>query len=203
VKLKKIAQFGLLILCLLLASIPSYSQRSSFFFNLDFFSPVENNINTGYGSGLGATFRVNRNVVFSLEFKYGRYSVEKVEGGFLKGSLTTTPILGSLQYHFMPDSAFSPYVFGGLGIAFSSFRPDERESIPEANITKQDVKDGIGFQGGLGANIRITERLRVYLEGYYLYRKTDVETSFLTGGSETFKVNLSHLGILIGLKYYF
>jgi outer membrane protein W len=200
---KKIARFGVLCLCLILVSLPSYSQRSNFFFNLDFFSPAENNINTGYGSGLGATFMVTRNIFFSLEFKYGQYSVDKVENGFLGGSLTVTPILGSLQYYFMPGASFSPYIFGGIGLVFSSFRPNERESAPEANITKQDVKDGLGFLGGLGGDIRILERLRVYLEGYYLYRKTDVETHFLTGGSETFKANLSHLGMLIGIKYYF
>jgi len=200
---KKSARVGALILCLILVSIPGFSQRSSFFFNLDFYSPVEANINTGYGSGLGATFMLTRNVVFSLEFKYGRYSVDKVEGGFLNGTLNMTPILGSLQYHFMPGASFSPYIFGGIGLVFSSFQPNERESGPEANITKQDVKDGLGFLGGLGGDIRVTERLKVYLEGYYLYRKTEVETSFLTGGSETFKANLSHLGILIGIKYYF
>ena len=108
--MKNIARFGVLSLCLILISIPGFSQRSSFFFNLDFYSPVEENINTGYGSGLGATFMLNKNIVFSLEFKYGRYSVDKVEDGFLNGSLTSTPILGSLQYYFMPDSSFSPYV---------------------------------------------------------------------------------------------
>jgi outer membrane protein W len=200
---KKMARVGVLSLCLVLVSIPGYSQRSSFFFNLDYYSPTESNINSGYGSGLGATFMLSRNFVFSLEFKYGRYSVDKVEGGILNGSLTTTPILGSLQYHFMPGASFSPYLFGGIGIIFSSFRPDERESLPEATITKQDVKDGLGFYGGLGADISASDRLKVYLEGYYLYRKTDVETSYLTGGSETFDINLSHLGLLIGIKYYF
>lgn len=202
-KVKKIARAGGLSFCLILISIPGFSQRNSFFFNLDFYSPVEDNIKTGYGSGLGATFMLTRNVVFSLEFKYSRYSVDKVEGGFLNGTLNITPIHGSLQYYFMPDSTFSPYIFGGVGLVFGSFRPEERESVPEANITKQDVKDGLGFLGGLGGDIRATERLKVYLEGYYLYRKTEVETSFLTGGSETFKVNLSHVGILIGIKYYF
>lgn len=202
VTVKNLVRFGVLSLCLILASIPSFSQRSSFFFNLDYYSPAESNINSGYGSGLGATFMVTRNIMFSLEFKYGRYSVDKVEGGFLKGSLAITPILGSLQYYFAPGAMFSPYLFGGIGIVFGSLRPDERESIPEVSITKQNVKDGLGFLGGLGGDIRITDRLRVYLEGYYLYRKTDVETHFLTGGSETFNVNLSHLGVLIGIKYY-
>jgi outer membrane protein W len=197
----KIARFFLLSLCLILVSIPSYSQKSSFFFNLDYYSPAEDNINTGYGSGLGATFMLNKNIIFSLEFKYGRYSVDKVEGGLLNGSLTITPIQGNLQYYFLPASSVSPYVFGGIGLVFSSFRPNERENLPEVTITKQNVKDGLGFQGGLGGDIRVTERLKVYLEGYYLYRKTEVETHFLTGSTETFKINLSHLGVLIGIKY--
>jgi len=146
---------------------------------------------------------LTRNFVFSLEFKYGRYSVDKVENAFLNGTLNITPIFGSLRYYFMPGASFSPYIFGGIGLVFSNFRPDERASVPEANITKQDVKDGLGFLGGIGGDIRITERFKVYLEAYYLYRKTDVETYFLTGGTEIFKVNLSYLGALIGIKYYF
>jgi opacity protein-like surface antigen len=199
----KILRIGVLSFCLVLVSVPGFAQRSSFFFNLDYYSPVKDNINTGYGSGLGATFTFTRNVVFSLEFKYSRYSVDKVEGDFLDGNLNITPILASLQYHFMSGTSFSPYIFGGIGLVFGSFRPNERGSGPEENITKQDVKDGLGFLGGLGGDIHVTERLRVYLEGYYLYRKTEVETFFLNGGSEIFKINLSHLGVLIGIKYYF
>ncbi len=199
----KILRIGVLSFCLFLVSVPGFAQRSSFFFNLDYYSPVKDNINTGYGSGLGATFTFTPNVVFSLEFKYSRYSVDKVEGEFLDGNLNITPILASLQYHFMPGTSFSPYIFGGIGLVFGSFTPNERGSGPEENITKQDVKAGLGFLGGLGGDIHVTERLRVYLEGYYLYRKTEVETFFLTGGSEIFKINLSHLGVLIGIKYYF
>jgi len=194
---------GLMILCLFFVSMPGFAQRSSFFFNLDYYSPAGDNISTGYGTGLGATFMFNKNIDFSLEFKYGRYSVDKAEGGFLNGSLYITPIMGSLHYYFMPGASFSPYVFGGIGLIFSNFRADERESVGEVNITKQNVKDGLGFLGGLGADFRITERFKVYVEGYYLYRKTDVETSFLAGGTETFNINLSHAGASIGIKYSF
>jgi opacity protein-like surface antigen len=146
---------------------------------------------------------LTENVVFSLEFKYGRFSVDSEEGKFLAGDLTLTPIVANFQYYFNPNSNFSPYVFGGACFVFASFNASARETEEEAVITKQSPKNGLGFQGGFGATYNISEQLAIYFEGYYLYRKTVVETTFLTGATGQFDTNLSHVGVLIGLKYYY
>ncbi|MGB6340041.1 MAG: OmpW family outer membrane protein [Candidatus Aminicenantaceae bacterium] len=203
--MNKCGKFFTLSVCLLILSAYgfSYGPGNTFFFGLTAYIPSENQIKTGYGSGLGTTFMLTQNVVFSLEFKYGRFSVDPEEGKFLAGNLTLTPIVANFQYFFNPNSNFSPYVFGGACFVFASFKTSARETEEDAIITRQSPKDGLGFQGGLGATYNVTEQLAIYFEGYYLYRKTVVETSFLTGATGQFDTNLSHLGVVVGLKYYY
>lgn len=203
--MNKFAKLFTFSICLLILTAYgfSYGPGNTFFFGLTTYIPSENQIKTGYGSGLGTTIMLTENVVFSLEFKYGRFSVDSEEGKFLAGDLTLTPIVANFQYYFNPNSNFSPYVFGGACFVFASFNASARETEEEAVITKQSPKNGLGFQGGFGATYNISEQLAIYFEGYYLYRKTVVETTFLTGATGQFDTNLSHVGVLIGLKYYY
>jgi opacity protein-like surface antigen len=203
--MNKAAKFFTITTCLLLISAYgfSYGAGNTFFFNVAGYMPTEGQINSGYGSGLGTTLMLTQNVVFSLEFKYGRFGVDAEEGKFLAGNLTLTPIIANFQYYFNPNASFSPYVFGGISFIFASFSAETRETGGEALITKQEPKDGLGFQGGLGATFSVSERVAIFFEGYYSYRKAVVETSFLTGASGKFDTNLSHLGVLVGIKYYY
>lgn len=202
---KKTAKIFTITTCFYLISMYgfSYATGNTFFFNLAGYSPSENQFKTGYGSGLGTTLMLTGNVVFSLEFKYGRFTVDPEEGKFLAGNLTLTPILVNVQYYFNPDAFFSPYVFGGISFVFTSFSAKTGEAEEEALITKQDPKDGIGFQGGIGAAFHVTERVAVFLEGYYFYRQTVVEATYLMGTSEPFDTDLSHASVCVGLKYYY
>jgi opacity protein-like surface antigen len=203
--MKKFGKLITLSVCLLILSAYgfSYGPGNTFFFGLTAYIPSESQIKTGYGSGLGTTFMLTQNVVFSLEFKYGRFSVDPEAEKFLTGNLTLTPIVANFQYYFNPNSNFSPYVFGGACFVFASFNASARETEEDAIITKQSPKDGFGFQGGLGATYNVSQQVAIYFEGYYLYKNTVVETSFLSGATGQFDTNLSHVGVVVGLKYYY
>lgn len=203
--MNKCGKFFTLSVCLLILSAYgfSYGPGNTFFFGLTAYIPSESQIKTGYGSGLGTTFMLTQNVVFSLEFKYGRFSVDPEEGKFLTGNLTLTPIVANFQYFFNSNSNFSPYVFGGACFVFASFKTSAQETEKDAIITRQSPRSGLGFQGGLGVTYNVTEQLAIYFEGYYLYRKAVVETTFLTAATSQFDTNLSHLGVVVGLKYYY
>lgn len=203
--MNKFARLFTISACLLILSAYgfSYGPGNTFFFGLTTYIPSESQIKTGYGSGLGTTVMITENVVFSLEFKYGRFSVDPEEGKFLAGNLTLTPIIGNFQYYFNPNANFSPYVFGGACFVIASFNANARETGQEAIITKQSPRNGLGFQGGFGATYNFSQQLAIYFEGYYLYRKTVVETTFLSGASGQFDTNLSHAGVLVGIKYYY
>lgn len=203
--MNKLAKLFTISVCLLILSAYSfaYGPGNTFFFGPTAYFPSEGQIKTGYGSGLGTTLMLTQNVVFSLEFKYGRFSVDAEEGKLLDGDLTLTPILANFQYYFNPNANFSPYVFGGASFVFASFNAKARETAGEALITRQSPRNGLGFQGGLGASYNFSEQLAIYFEGYYLYRKTVVEVTLLTGATSQFDSNLSHLGATIGIRYYY
>ena len=203
--MNKCAKFFTLSVCLLILSAHgfSYGPGNTFFFGMAASIPSENQIKTGYGSSLGTTIMLTQNTVFSLEFKYGRFSIDPEDGKFLAGNLTLTPIVANLQYYFNPNSNFSPYVFGGACYVIASFNASAQETEGETIITRQSPRNGLGFQGGLGATYNVTEQLAIYFEGYYLYRKTGVETTFLTDDPGQFDTNLSHVGVVVGIKYYY
>jgi opacity protein-like surface antigen len=179
-------------------------RRLGFFINAAGYFPSQKNINAGYGSGIGGVFYVNPNVSVSLEWKYGRFSVDREEGRFLDGILTVTPLVASIHYNFSMSETFSPYVFAGGGLYISSFRLGERGNLGDANVRRQEVKNGLGFYGGVGSTIKLNERLSLFLEGLYLRRTADAETIYIDNSpSTTFEVNVSSFSILIGLSYFY
>jgi opacity protein-like surface antigen len=203
--MNKFARLFTISVCLLILSAYSFSYGpgNTFFFGLTSYVPSESQIKTGYGSGLGTTVMLTENFVFSLEFKYGRFSVDPEEEKFLAGNLTLTPIVGNFQYFFNPNVNFSPYVFGGVCFVIASFNADARQTEEEAIVTRQSPRNGLGFQGGIGATYNFSQQLAIYFEGYYLYRKTVAETTFLSGATGQFDTNLSHVGVVVGIKYYY
>ena len=202
--MKSFSKILILAACLLLLSVQGFSQRGrlGFFINGALSFPVKENFDDGYGSGIGTSFSITRNLSVSLEWKYGRYPVNKEEGKLINGTLYITPVLASLKYDLLRGSSFSPYAFLGGGLIFSSFTIRPGDDISDANITEQKIKNGFGLYGGLGAALRISNQLSLFAEGLYLHRKTDAETKYILGLSpDEFRLNLSSYCILIGIKY--
>jgi opacity protein-like surface antigen len=178
-------------------------RRLGFFIGAAGYFPSQKNINAGYGSGIGGVFYLNPSVSISLEWKYSQFSVDKKEGRFLDGTLTVTPLVASLHYNISLSESISPYVFAGGGLFFSSFRLGDRGK-EDANVRRQDIKNGLGFYGGVGSVFKLNERLSLFLEGLYLRRTADAKTIYIDNTpSTTFEVNLSSFSILIGLSYFY
>jgi opacity protein-like surface antigen len=193
-------------LLVLILAISGFAQsyRLGFFINVAGSSPSNENIKSGLGTGLGAVFYVSQNIAVSVEWKYGRFNVDKKEGEFLKGSLYMTPILASFRYNIETGTALAPYVFGGGGIFFSNYRLDKLENLGEANVRKQDINDGLGLYGGIGSIYKLNEKLILFIEGLYLWRTADIKTTYIDNSpSNTFTTNLSSASILIGLNYFY
>jgi opacity protein-like surface antigen len=181
----------------------SQSLRLGFFINAAGFFPSQKNINTGYGSGIGSMFFLNPKISISLEWKYSRLSVDKEEGRFQDGTLTVTPLVASVHYNISMSNTFSPYIFAGGGLFISSFRLSGHGDLEDENVRRQEIKNGLGFYGGVGSTIKLNERLSLFFEGLYLTRKADAETIYLGNSPSTiFEVNLSSFSILIGLRYF-
>ena len=195
-----------IVLLLMVLTTSGFAQwrRLGFFINVAGYFPSQKNINFGYGSGIGGVFYLNPNISISLEWKYSRFGVDKEEGKFLDGTLTVTPLVASVHYNISMSETFSPYVFAGGGLFFSTMRLGERTDWEEANVRRQEIKNGLGFYGGIGSTIKLNERLSLFFEGLYLRRTADAETIYLDNSpSTTFRVNLSSFSVLIGLDYFY
>lgn len=197
-----------LLLCLLL-TINGFAQgrRGGILFaGASLYFPVEENIATGYGSSLGTSFSLRRNVFLLFRWDYGRYDVEREDGKLLNGKLFITPLSLSLKYNLIDNPSFSAYAFLGAGIIFSSFQIGERVTPEDADVLEQDIKNGLGMHVGLGGAFRLTDRLGIYAEGVYLRRKTDVTTTsrtLLGTSSVEFSQNLSSYNLTFGIRYFF
>jgi opacity protein-like surface antigen len=193
-------------LLVLITTISGFAQKNriSFFINAAGYIPSEENIKTGFGTGLGAVFFASERLAVSLEWKYGQFNVDKKEGEFLKGTLYLTPLLASFRYTVQTGTAFSPYVFVGGGFFFSNYRLDNLEILEDTNIRKQELKSGMGFLGGIGSLYKINEKITVFIEGLYFGRTTEGETIYIDNSpSSIFKTNLGSFSILIGLNYFY
>jgi opacity protein-like surface antigen len=178
------------------------SNRIGFFLNAAGFFPTQKNINLGIGSGLGGIIYLNSEISISLEWKYSRLQIDKEENRFLNGTLTMTPLVASIRYNLSMNEIFSPYVFVGGGLFFNSFRLSENADLEEVNIRKQIIKTGLGFSGGIGSTIKLTDRFSMFLEGLYLRRTANAETVYLNNSPPSaFRVDLSSFSVLIGLNY--
>jgi opacity protein-like surface antigen len=206
--MRRYLKFSPLLLCLLL-TVNGFAQgmRGGILFaGASLYFPVEENIAIGYGSSLGSSFHLTRNVSILFRWDYGRYDVEREEGKLLNGKLFITPLSLSFKYSFIDNPSFSAYAFMGAGIIFSSFQIGERETPEDADVIEQDIKNGIGLHVGLGSLFRLTDRLAIYAEGVYLRRKTDVTTTsrtLLGTSSVEFSQNLDSYNVIVGLRYFF
>lgn len=203
--MKKILSIAAVMIGLVLISTLSFAQLrgSGFLLAASYYIPSESSINNGYGSTIGFLLPVRPRLSISLEWKYGQYSVDKNDEGLLNGDLYVTPLLLCIRYDFIEESMVVPYLFGGGGWFFAAFNAQERQSIDESAVIKQDPKGGLGFYGGVGAYFRISHNLAFFGEGMYILRNTDVETVFISGLPETFSLNLSALSLQVGIRYFY
>jgi opacity protein-like surface antigen len=198
-------KLSIIALFILMMSTSGFSRinKIGFFLNAAGYFPSNEDIKSGFGTGLGAIIYANQNIAISLEWKYGRLNGERKEGKFLKGSLYMTPLLLSLRYEMRTNTPFIPYVFGGGGVFFCNYRLDKSENLEAVNIRKQDIKNGVGLYGGIGGHIKLNEKMTLFAEGLFMWRTTEVDTIHIDNlPANTFTANLSSASILIGLNYF-
>ncbi len=205
--MRKNLRLTAVILGVILLSVPSFSQLrgAGLTVGAAYYWPTEDNIKDGYGSNIGFALPFRERATLVLDWKYSQFTVDKQAGGFLNGKLYVTPILVGFQYKMIMRGNFIPYFVGGMGWFFSSYSLDARASEDEANVVSQDPKNGLGLYGGIGANLKVSRNLAFYVEGIYLYRRTDVETRYLEPLTPPtiFEANLSSLSAIVGIRYFY
>jgi outer membrane protein len=90
-------------------------------------------------------------------------------GGPEVGSTKQLPPTVSLQYHFLPDSTFQPYV--GLGVNYTNFFSEKLYGPLEGASLSLD--DSWGWAGEIGADIMLNEKWFLNLNLRYIGIESD------------------------------
>jgi outer membrane protein len=107
------------------------------------------------------------------------------------GSLKTTPVLMTAQYHFLPeDFILDPYLGAGVGYYLNSFDGDKN--------VKGVVDDAVGFHLAGGANALITTAVAIGVDLRYAFTESDLK---LDGARS--KLRQDGLVVTGGIKYIF
>jgi outer membrane protein len=114
-------------------------------------------------------------------------------GGPEVGSTKHLPPTVSLQYHFMPDATFQPYL--GLGVNYTNFFNEKLYGPLEGASLRLD--DSWGFAGEIGADIMLGETWLLNLNARYI----GIESDATVNGQPFGKVKIdpwvygAHVGI--------
>lgn len=87
------------------------------------------------------------------------------------GETMILPPTLTLQYHFMPDQSFSPYI--GAGINYSMFYGEE----DGAGFTDLDVDGGFGYAVQAGFDYWLNEHWGVNFDAKYIDLEVDVDVN--------------------------
>lgn len=203
----KAGVFGLSLLFLVtLSGILFSNQRPNLRIYGGISLPQEGQIKSGLSSGFGFSLPLTKSFLFQLDFGYWKCQVESRPGRLYEGELFFAPLLFSFHFIARISGILKPYVFIGSGYAFNHFKMGSYVSIPEVTID-QSIQNGFLIQGGAGMALSMAKRLDAFFELDYLYREGKGKTTFsdmnLGIFQEEFSLNLSSLGVKIGIKYLF
>jgi opacity protein-like surface antigen len=92
------------------------------------------------------------------------------------GSLHSTVVTGSLVVRFPAGARFGPYLLGGVAYFSNSFDVASAVNDQLAALNFQateELKSGLGFNVGAGAEFLVARRLSLFAEGRYIGGSTD------------------------------
>jgi outer membrane protein len=104
----------------------------------------------------------------------------------------------SLQYHFMPDQTFSPYV--GAGVNWTLF---SSEKIDSTLANKLSLSDSFGVAAQVGADLHFGSNWFANLDVRYIQIETDAKITDDVGTTKLGKVKVNPIVYSIMLGYRF
>ena len=111
------------------------------------------------------------------------------------GSTKHLPPTVSLQYHFMPDATFQPYV--GFGVNYTMFFSEKTTGpLQGANL---DLDDSWGLAGEVGADFMLGDKWFLNLN----FRYVDIDTKAKVNGDSLGTVSIDPYvyGAHVGLRF--
>ena len=116
-------------------------------------------------------------------------------GGNNLGDVWALPPTLTLQYHFTPDSKFSPYI--GAGINYTVFYGED----DAAGFSDFDVGNGFGLAAQAGFDYWINDNWGLNLDVKYI--DLDVDASVNNGALNAYNVDINPWVVGAGVSYRF
>ncbi len=133
--------------------------------------------------------------------------VETVSGTVPFGEVEHLPPTFSIQYHFLPDAQFQPFV--GLGLNYTTFLSEDLDQgIIDAGIVDYSLDDSFGLALQVGADLMINEKWLVNFDLRWINIESDIEATVddginppATAGLGTVDINPWVAAINIGYRF--
>ncbi len=141
---------------------------------------------------LDFSYFVTRNLALELILATKKHEVSA--GGVPVGSVKHLPPTLTLQYHFVPDAQFRPYV--GAGLNFTRFYD---VNLGGGTLTVDKSSFGPAIQ--VGFDIELTRRVFLNLDVKKIWMDTDVKAAATGAPVANLKINPVVFGVGIGMKF--
>lgn len=153
----------------------------------------ETNVSTEVVPEVDLTYFITENIAAELIAATAKHSISHSAAGDLGDAWILPPTL-TLQYHFTPDSKFSPYV--GAGINYSYFYNEDANPA----FTDLEVEGGFGTALQVGADYWLNENWGLNVDVKKLFLNIDGK---LNNGAVRADIDLDPWIIGAGASYRF
>lgn len=146
-----------------------------------------------YTPEIDLTYFFTENLAAELIAATAKHTVSA--GGSPLGDVWVLPPTLTLQYHFMPDSKFSPYI--GAGVNYTVFYGEDDAS----GVSDFDVGNGFGLAAQVGFDYWINDHWGVNADVKYI--DVDVDASISNGATTASDVGIDPWVVGLGVSYRF
>lgn len=158
---------------------------------------VNLDVNNDVKPSITGTYMFTRNigldVLAAVPFRHDVYGSGAVNGQI--GSSKQLPPTVSVQWHFLPDQTFQPYV--GLGVNYTHFFSTRAVGPLAGNDLK--LTDSWGLAAQFGVDVKINERWFVNADLRYI----DIDSDVKLNGNKIGKANIDPWVATIAVGYRF
>lgn len=152
-------------------------------------------VNNAVVPEIDLTYFLTKNVSAELIAATAQHKVKA--GGLDLGDTWILPPTLTLQYHFMPDEKFNPYV--GAGLNYSMFYGEDSGT----GFNNLDVKGGLGYAVQAGFDYWLNDHWGLNVDAKYVKLNVDVNVNQGTTALHANGVDLDPLIIGAGVSYRF
>jgi len=153
------------------------------------------NVDSGSSLGINLAYMLTPNLSVEVLAAYPFKHDINLNGGGKVASTKHLPPTVSLQYHFMTDKTFKPYV--GLGLNYTTFF--STKTTNELEGTKLTLGDSFGLAGEIGADIMLQNNWLLNVSARYM----DIDTKAKLDGASLGDVNIDPWVYTFAVGYKF